>query len=58
MNIVNFFVQFENEMREYGGDIHFICLGSHILAKDDFSFKVFLLRNYAINNVYEQQHLS
>jgi len=34
-------------MREYGGDIHFVCLEAQALAKKRFSFnfKVVLLRN-------------
>jgi len=27
-------------MREYGGDIHFICLDAQTLTKKRFSFKV------------------
>jgi len=30
-------------MREYGVDIHFICLESQSLAKKRFSFKVFFI---------------
>jgi len=30
-------------MREYGGDIHFICLEAQTLAKKRFSFKVFFI---------------
>jgi len=29
-------------MREYGGDINFICLEAQTLAKKRFSFKVFI----------------
>jgi len=32
-------------MREYGCDIHLVCLEAHTLAKKQFSFKVFFLRN-------------
>jgi len=50
MNIVDIFVQFKNEMREYGGDMHFICLGTHILAQEDFSFTGFLFRFCFLGN--------
>jgi len=30
-------------MREYGGDIHFICLEAEALAKKLFSFKVLII---------------
>jgi len=30
-------------MRKYGGDINFMCLGAQTLAKERFSFKVFLV---------------
>jgi len=32
-------------MREYGGDIHFVCFEAEAMAKKQFGFKVFLLRN-------------
>jgi len=30
-------------MREYGGDMHFICLETEAFAKKLFSFKVFFI---------------
>jgi len=30
-------------MREYGGDMHFICLKAETLAKERFSLKVFFI---------------
>jgi len=27
-------------MREYGGDVHFVCLEAQALAKKQFSFKI------------------
>jgi len=30
-------------MREYGGDIQFVCFEAHALAKKQFSFKVFFI---------------
>jgi len=30
-------------MREYGGDIHFVCLETEALAKKQFSLKVFFV---------------
>jgi len=30
-------------MREYGGDIHFICLEAEALTEKLFSFKVFFI---------------
>jgi len=44
MNIIDFcFLQFCNEMRECGGDIHFVCLEAQTLAKKQFNFKVFFI---------------
>jgi len=34
---------FATKMREYGGDIHFVCLEGGTLAKKQFSFKVFFI---------------
>jgi len=31
-------------MREYGGDIHFVCFEAHVLAKKQFSFKIVFIR--------------
>jgi len=30
-------------MREYGGDVHSVCLEGRALAKKQFSFKVFFI---------------
>jgi len=30
-------------MREYGGDIHFVCLDAQALAKKQFSFNVYFI---------------
>jgi len=30
-------------MREYGGDIHFVCLEAQALAKMQFGFEVFFI---------------
>jgi len=30
-------------MREYGGDVHFVCLEARALAKKHFRFKVFFI---------------
>jgi len=42
-------------MREHGGDIRFIYLGAQTWAMKESSFKVFLLRIYAIDTF---QHVS
>jgi len=34
-------------MREYGGDVHFVCLEARALAKKQFSFSLFY---YAIRS--------
>ena len=46
MNIVDFYfcaVLQLLQMREYGRDIHFVCLEAQALAKKQFSFKVFFI---------------
>jgi len=37
-------------MREYGGDIHFICLEAENLSKKRFSFKVFFIAPWSLFN--------
>jgi len=37
-------------MREYGGDIQFVCVEAQCLAKKQFIFK-FFLRNQAVDTV-------
>jgi len=46
-------------MREYGGDIHFICLEAQTLAEKRFSFKVFLIAPYSLfsNNSIHARYL-
>jgi len=46
-------------MREYGGDIHFICLEAENLAKKRFSFKVFFIVAWSLfsNNSIHPRYL-
>jgi len=37
-------------MREYGGDMHFICLEAENLVKKQFSFKVFFIAPWSLFN--------
>jgi len=39
-------------MREYGGDTHFACLEAQALAKKQYIFNVFLLRDQAKKSCY------